>query len=165
MLFGVLERLFVVHASFERVVLREFPFLQGLFIFGLSTSALYALAVGLNLTALGMGGIALALVLMARVRHIVIDGTEGRLLVTYRYVWGRRVQQDLLFKGLESGLDYAELREFADGSTQIILHTTRGEQGLSVCSRDIHDWKTPIVDQINDVLWRRDDYLNGAGLN
>lgn len=148
-MFGVLERLFVVAATPKRLVLREFPFLAWLFgaacivgagnlwLLGGEFSAVAALVVGVGLFA------------WAQVRTITFDRETGSYTVDLFAPLRRRRALDLPLVEVRG----ASLREFDSGHTQIVLHFAhRSDMGLSVYSKDIVDWKTPLVEAINAFL-------------
>lgn len=148
-MFGVLERLFIVEATPERLVLREFPFLAWLFgaAFIVGSANLWLLGGEFSAAAsLILGG---GLFAWAQVRTITFDHTTGSLTVDLFAPLRRSRALDLPLVEVRG----ASLREFDSGHTQIILHFLhRADMGLSVYSKDIADWKTPLVEAINAHL-------------
>lgn len=149
MLWGVLERLFIVERTPERLVLREFPFLAWLIGAALIVGAanLWLLRAEFSAVAalvIGIGSFALA-----QVRTIAFDHTTGSFTVDLFAPLRRRRALDLPLVEVRG----ASLKAFDTGHTQIILHFFhRPDMGLSVYSKDIADWKTPIVEAINATL-------------
>lgn len=148
-MFGVLERLFVVERTPERLVLREFPFLAWLFgaaclvgagnlwLLGGEFSAVAALVIGVGLFA------------WAQVRTITFDHSTGSFTVDLFAPLRRRRALDLPLIEVRA----ASLKTFDTGHTQIVLHFAhRPDMGLSVYSKDLVDWKTPLVNAINETL-------------
>ncbi|MFQ3646350.1 MAG: hypothetical protein SNJ54_11280 [Anaerolineae bacterium] len=148
-MFGVLERLFVVEATPERLVLREFPFLAWLFGAALIVGAGNLWLLGGEFSAVAALVVGVGLFAWAQVRTITFDRVTGGCTVDLFAPLRRRRALDLPLVEVRG----ASLREFDSGHTQIILHFYhRPDMGLSVYSKDIVDWKTPLVEAINAFL-------------
>lgn len=149
MIFGVLERLFVIHDQPTRLVLREYPLLAwlfgGAFIIGSGTLAV----LGSTVSALMSLVLGAAFFLWAQTRTLTFDRATGQLTVR---LWAPLRQSQPLAVAL-TALQRAAVKPFASGHTQIVLHFQDGRVlGLSVYSSDIADWKTPLVERINAIL-------------
>jgi len=148
-MFGVLERLFVVSSTPQRLTLREFPFLAWLFGAAFLVGAGNLWLLGAEFSAAGALAVGVALFLWSQVRTLTFDRDAGSFTVDLFAPLRRRRALEVPLREVRA----ASLRTFDSGHTQIILHFHhQPEMGLSVCSRDLVDWKTPLVEAINAYL-------------
>ncbi len=148
-MFGVLERLFVVRNEPHVLVLREYPLLAWLAVGALIIAALNMLLFGLHVTALGAIMIAALVILLARVRIVTFDRDAD--LFTVRLV--ALLRRSLPIERPLSDIQDVNVAEFESGHTQLVLTFHDGqEMGLSVFSKDIADWKTPLAEAIHAIL-------------
>jgi hypothetical protein len=148
-MFGVLERLFVVRHDETSLVLREYPLLAWLFSGALIIGTGNFWLLGLHATAVGSLILGLLIAGLARVRVISLDKAANTF--TVRLVAPLRrstpMQRPL------SDLRDVTVVEFASGHTQLVVTFQDGqEMGLSVYSKDIADWKTPLADTLQTML-------------
>jgi hypothetical protein len=148
-MFGVLERLFLVRQTDTTLVLREYPLLAWLFGGALIIGTGNLWLLGLHVTAVGalVGGV--LIFALARVRVLTFDREAN--LFTVRLVAPLRrstpIQRSL------SDLQEVSVAEFESGHTQLVITFADGqEMGLSVFSKDIADWKTPLATAIQAML-------------
>jgi hypothetical protein len=147
MIFGVLERLFIVEHTDRRLILREYPLLGWLFggAFIIGSGNLFL--IGLDATALGSVVLGILCFMLSRVRVLTFDREHQRLQVVGWYLIVKRSLLELSFADIQ-GVSLFEQNQH----TQIVLHTTKGDTGLSVYSHDLTDWKSPLVEAIEKVL-------------
>jgi len=148
MIFGVLEQLAILQDDAQALILREQPRAAWLLAFGLGLAALNMALFGLALTAWGAAALALLALLLGRARWLIFDHQARALRVEWRAWWGVRLAQCFPYEQLEG----VELRHFPKQQTQIILHTSQGAWGLSVCSHDLIPWKEQAVQAIQASL-------------
>ncbi len=149
MINGVLERLFIVKYSRDKIILREYPLKGWLFAFSLVLLALNLLSINLVYTAITAAAGAVIVALVARMRILTFDRTTG----TFRTELYSPLRRTPVLEMPLSDIAEFTVEEDGRGGSQIILNTKASQQmGFSVYSRDIADWKTPIAEALNDFL-------------
>lgn len=142
-----LQRLQILEHSPQRLILREQPLLEWLFVLALFNAGLMALSVGAWLTTVASWVAAAMLLLMARTRRIVFDDDTGMLSIRLVMLWGQRTVNTMPLAALRG----AYLHEDEAGS-QVILIENEVEHGLSAHTRGGFDWKADVVEAINGFL-------------
>lgn len=143
-----IQRLTLVEHTADHLLLREYPRLEWLFGLALALGSIIPLAMNLSLTGVATLAAGILIGLRARRRDIVFDRTTGTMTASYHNVFRSQVVNTIPLTEIKA----AYLREDGSGSSQVILVTLHGESGLTVYSKDVIDWKTPLVDAVNAFL-------------
>jgi len=143
-----IQRLTIAEQTTERLLLREYPRMEWLFGLALALGSIIPLAMNLSLTGVATLAAGLLIGLRARRRDILFDRAAGTMTAGYYNVFRGQVVNTIPLMEIKS----AYLRVDESGSSQVILLTIHGESGLTVYSKDVVDWKTPLVDAVNQFL-------------
>jgi hypothetical protein len=145
----VFDKLNIIEQSDTRLVLRDLPVLDWLFTGAMLLIALIFAIVELWITAGAAVIVGIVFVARAKTRLITFDAETNLMQIEFQSFFGKEVVNETMLHEISR----AYLRKDSDGSSQILLVTVMGDElGLSSYSRDMTDWKEPVVIAINTVL-------------